>query len=84
MKQKLQALKALAARSMMITGGVLVAAQAHATSVLDAAARTAITSGFTDTQDTAIDLLSSSWRYVLGMAAIMLAPKILKRLVNMF
>lgn len=82
MKQKLQTLKALAARSMMITGGVFVAAQAHATSVLDAAAKTAITTGFTDMKDTALDVLSTSWPFILGIMAIMFGPKIVKRLAK--
>jgi hypothetical protein len=82
MKQKLQALKALAFRSTMAVGGLVVAAQAHATSVLDSAAKTAITTGFTDMKDTALDVLSTSWPFILGIMAIMFGPKIVKRLAS--
>lgn len=82
MKQKLQALKALAARTAVVAGGVAAAASAHATSVLDTAAKTAITTGFTDMKDTALDVLSTSWPFILGIMAIMFGPKIVKRLAK--
>lgn len=82
MKQKLQALKALAARCAVVAGGVVAATQAHAASVLDTAAKTAITTGFTDMKDTALDVLSTSWPFILGIMAIMFGPKIVKRLAK--
>lgn len=82
MKQKLQALKALAARSAVVAGAAVAATQAHATSVLDTAAKTAITTGFTDMKDTALDVLSTSWPFILGIMAIMFGPKIVKRLAK--
>lgn len=82
MKQKLQALKALAARSAVVAGAAVAATQAHATSVLDTASKTAITTGFTDMKDTALDVLSTSWPFILGIMAIMFGPKIVKRLAK--
>lgn len=75
-------IKALLARAGVVVGGVVVAAQAHATSVLDAGAKTAITTGFTDMKDTALDVVSTSWPFLLGIMAIMFGPKIVKRLAK--
>lgn len=75
-------IKALLARAGVVVGGVVVAAQAHATSVLDAGAKTAITTGFNDMKDTALDVVSTSWPFLLGIMAIMFGPKIVKRLVK--
>jgi len=50
--------------------------------VLDTAAKTAITTGFTNVQDTALDLLSTSWPFVLSVAAIMFAPRMVKHLLR--
>jgi len=62
--------------------GVLAASQSFAASVLDAAAKTAISQGFADMKDTALDILVSTWPYFLAILAIMFAPKIVKRLAN--
>jgi hypothetical protein len=55
---------------------------ALADSVLDTASKAAITSGFTDMKDTALDVVTTSWPYFLGVMAIMFAPKIVKRLAS--
>lgn len=78
----MQKLKSFLARAGVVVGGVFVAAQAHATSVLDAGAKTAITTGFTDMKDTALDVVSTSWPFLLGIMAIMFGPKIVKRLAK--
>lgn len=82
MKAKLARLKALAARSAAAVAGIGLVAQAHATSVLDTAAKTAITNGFTDMKDTALDVVTSSWPLLLGIMAVMFGPKIVKRLAK--
>lgn len=82
MKEKLARLKALAARSAVAVAGVVVMAHANATSVLDTGAKTAITTGFTDMKDTALDVVSTSWPFLLGIMAIMFGPKIVKRLAK--
>ena len=78
----MQKIKAFLSRVGVAVGGFVIAVQAHAASVLDTAAKTAITSGFTDMKDTAMDVVSTSWPYVLGIAAVMFGPKIVKRLVK--
>lgn len=75
MKRKFQLLAASVATAVM-------SAQAFAASVLDQASKTAITSGFTDMKDTALDVVSTSWPYFLGIMAVMFAPKIVKRLAS--
>lgn len=78
----MQKLKSLLARAGVVAGGLVVAVQAHAASVLDAGAKTAITAGFTDMKDTALDVVSTSWPFLLGIMAIMFGPKIVKRLAK--
>lgn len=78
----MQKIKTLLARAGVVFGGVAVAASAHAASVLDTAAKTAITTGFTDMKDTALDVVSTSWPFLLGIMAIMFGPKIVKRLAK--
>jgi len=78
----MQKIKALLARAGVAVGAVVVAGQASAASVLDTAAKTAITTGFTDMKDTALDVVSTSWPFLLGILAVMFAPKIVKRLAN--
>ena len=62
---------------------VFGATQAFAASVLDTTAKTAITTGFGNMQDTALDLLSTSWPFLLGVAAVLFAPKMVKHLIRM-
>lgn len=78
----MQKIKALLARAGVVVGGVVVAVQAHAASVLDAAAKTAITTGFGDMKDTALDVVATSWPFLLGIMAVMFGPKIVKRLAK--
>lgn len=69
-------------RAVLAVAAVAAGAAAHATSVLDATAKTAITSGFTDMKDTALDVVSTSWPFLLGIMAVMFGPKIVKRLAK--
>lgn len=78
----MQKINALLARAGVAVGAVVVAGQASAASVLDTAAKTAITTGFTDMKDTALDVVSTSWPFLLGILAVMFAPKIVKRLAK--
>lgn len=78
----MQKIKALLARAGFAVGAVVVSGQASAASVLDTAAKTAITTGFTDMKDTALDVVSTSWPFLLGILAVMFAPKIVKRLAK--
>lgn len=60
-------------------GGV---AAANAASVLDTASKTAIQGGYQNMQDTALDVVTTSWPYLLGVLAVMFAPKIVKRIAG--
>jgi hypothetical protein len=56
---------------------------AYATSVLDSSTTTAIQGGFTDLKDTLIDLLDTAWPFLIAVPVIMMAPKIVTKLVHM-
>lgn len=62
--------------------GLCFMGAASATSVLDTAAKAAITEGFQSMQDTAIDVVTTSWPFLLAIMAIMFGPKIVKRLAR--
>jgi len=61
----------------------LFAFSAHAASVLDTATTTAITSGFTDMKDTLLGLLNVAWPFRMAVPVIMMAPRIVSKLVKM-
>lgn len=84
MKNKLAALRRFPAVKKVAAAAAVVATagQASATTVLDAAARTAISTGFTDMRDTGIDVLTTTWPYLLSITALLFAPKIVKRLAH--
>lgn len=57
---------------------------ANAASVLDAATKTAMESGFTDVKDTFVDVITTAFPVLLAVIAITLAPRIVKRIASMF
>lgn len=59
-----------------------VSAFAAGTSILDAPSKAAITAGYSDMQATALDVVTTSWPFLLGVLAIMFAPKIVKRIAS--
>lgn len=67
---------------VVAVAGLVAGSQAFAASVLDTASKAAVTAGFVDMKDTALDVVTTSWPYFLGIMAIMFAPKIVKRLAN--
>lgn len=75
-------LKKMLVRAGVATTGAIVMVSANAASVLDAAAKTAITTGFTDMKDTALDVVTSMWPMYLGIFAVMFGPKIVKRMAK--
>ena len=56
----------------------LVAIDAHATSVLTTETKTAMTSGFTDIKDTALDIFTSGLPFFLAMIAVIAVPRMIK------
>jgi len=61
----------------------LIGVAAHAASVLDTGTTTQITSGFTDMKDTLLALLGVAWPFLIAVPVIMMAPRIVSKLVKM-
>lgn len=76
MQKKLKALAVTVALSLVAVG-------ANATSVLDTTTTTAITGGFTDMKDTLIGLLNVAWPFLIAVPVIMMAPRIVGKIVKM-
>lgn len=60
-----------------------VSSFANATSVLDTTTLTQITGGFTDMKDTLLGLLGVAWPFLIAVPVIMMAPRIVSKLVKM-
>lgn len=63
--------------------GLFQTAEVHAATVIDAATKTAISSGFTDLKDTLLDLLTTAFPFIIGASVIMMSPRIVKGLLRM-
>lgn len=57
--------------------------ESQAATVIDAATKTAITSGFTDVKDTVLDLISVLWAPLLAVLAIKMAPRLVSKFMGM-
>lgn len=64
-------------------GSAVLAAPVYAASVLDTTTTTAITGGFTDMKDTLIGLLNVAWPFLIAVPVIMMAPRIVGKIVKM-
>jgi hypothetical protein len=60
----------------------LSASAADGTSVLDTAATTAIKGGFDDLQATILGLINMAWPYLIAVAVILMAPRIVSRIIK--
>lgn len=71
--------------SLLFTAAALLGFSevALAASVLDTATTTQITAGFTDLKDTLLGLLGVAWPFLIAVPVIMMAPRIVTRLVHM-
>jgi hypothetical protein len=67
----------------LIAAAVGFVGSAQAASVLDTTTTTAITSGFTDMKDTLLALLGVAWPFLIAVPVIMMAPRIVSKLVKM-
>ena len=74
-KQKIVAISAA-------ISAVALSASVQAASVLDAATKTAVTSGFTDMKDTLLDVLGVAWPYVIAGSVLLATPQIVKSLLR--
>ena len=61
---------------------VALSASVQAASVLDAATKTAVTSGFTDMKDTLLDVLTVAWPYIIAGSVLLATPGIVKSLLR--
>lgn len=61
----------------------LVAGSASAASLLDAGMTTALSTGFTDLQDTIKGILVVAWPFIIGIAALLAAPSVVKKLISL-
>lgn len=59
------------------------AGEAHAVSVIDTPTQTLITAGFTDMKDTLLALLNVAWPFLIAVPVIMMAPRIVSKIVKM-
>ena len=76
-------MKKLIVTLSVLASGMFMTTSAYAVSVLDAATKASVLSGFTDMKDTVLDLTFSIIPVFVVVLAIMLGPKIIKRLANM-
>ncbi len=61
----------------------LLAVQAQAASVIDTATKTAISSGFTNLQDTILDLIVTAMPFIVAGSVLMAAPQIVKGMIHL-
>jgi peptidoglycan/LPS O-acetylase OafA/YrhL len=58
-------------------------ATASAASLLDTGMTTAVTSGFTDLQDTIKGIITVAWPFIIGIAALLAAPSVVKKMISL-
>jgi len=75
--------KKIISLALVAAFGVAAVGPAAAASVLDTTTTTAITSGFTDMKDTLLALLGVAWPFLIAVPVIMMAPRIVSKLVKM-
>lgn len=56
---------------------------ASAASLLDTGMTTAVTSGFTDLQDTIKGIITVAWPFIIGIAALLAAPSVVKKMISL-
>lgn len=76
-------LKKFASAVLVGVIGLAASAGAQAASVIDTATLTLITSGFTDMKDTLLGLLGVAWPFLIAVPVIMMAPRIVGKIVKM-
>jgi peptidoglycan/LPS O-acetylase OafA/YrhL len=58
-------------------------ATVSAASLLDTGMTTAVTSGFTDLQDTIKGIITVAWPFIIGIAALLAAPSVVKKMISL-
>lgn len=61
----------------------LIATEASAASLLSADTVTAIGTGFTNLQDTVLEIIETAFPFMLGIVAVLAAPKLVKSMVSL-
>lgn len=72
--------------SQLLVALLLVAGfvtEASAASLIDTGMTTALTTGFTDLQDTIKGILVVAWPFIIGIAAILASPSVVKKLISL-
>lgn len=75
--------KSFVVRALAVASVVVAAGAANAASVIDATTTTAIGAGFTDMKDTLSALLTIAWPFLIAVPVLMMAPRIVGKLVKM-
>lgn len=75
--------KVLAVVLVSLTFALGFVESAMAASLLDTGMTTALSSGFTDLQDTIKGILVVAWPFIIGIAAILAAPSVVKKLISL-
>lgn len=75
--------KKIAVALAVASAFVVAVGPANAASVLDTATLTDITGGFTDMKDTLLGLLGVAWPFLIAVPVIMMAPRIVSKIVKM-
>lgn len=64
-------------------GASLIASPAFAASLLSPDVVTAVGTGFTNLQDTVLEIIETAFPYMLGIVAVLAAPKLVKSMVSL-
>jgi len=56
---------------------------ASAANLIDAGMTTALGTGFTDLQDTIKGIITVVWPFIIGIAAILAAPSVVKKMISL-
>lgn len=68
---------------LVVVTGLAASVAASAASVLTAADKTAITTGYTGFQDTVVDIIGVSWAPFMTIMAVLAAPFIVKKIISL-
>lgn len=66
-----------------LLGAAAVVTEASAASLIDAGMTTALTTGFTDLQDTIKGIITVAWPFIIGIAAVLAAPSVVKKMISL-
>lgn len=68
--------------SVAVVAAFGLVGEASAASVIDAAMKAALETGFGDLVDTVKDVISTSWPFILGATVLLAAPGLVQRMIS--